>query len=157
VGIARGLANKLRARHLEAYNQQGEPVAYADTSGIWKRLMMARVRLDERLAACLPPDHAERSARMLLQSMNEEDSKEKPSAPPPSPPKQRDDSEGAWPWFSGNIEDLAWFRQAWEMHVRRFHHGMAPEVLVGGMRKYCVPHGIGRMIEPARDPEEAYG
>jgi hypothetical protein len=44
VGVARGLANKLRARHLEAYDQQGGPVAYADTSGIWKRLMMARVR-----------------------------------------------------------------------------------------------------------------
>ncbi len=55
VGVARGLANKLRARHLEAYDQHGEPVAYADTSGIWKRLMMARVRLDEKLAACPSP------------------------------------------------------------------------------------------------------
>ncbi len=143
VGVARGLANKLRARHLEAYDLQGELVAYADTSGIWKRLMMARVRLDEKLAACLPPDHAERSTRMLLQSMDQGSGEEKPSAPPSSPPKQRDNSEGAWLWFSGSIEDLAWFRQAWEMHVRRFHHGMAPEVLVGGMRKYCVPRGIG--------------
>ncbi len=84
VGVARGLANKLRARHLEAYVQQGNPVAYADTSGIWKRLMMARVRLDEKLAACLPPDHAERLARMLLQSMNQESGEEKPRAPPPS-------------------------------------------------------------------------
>jgi hypothetical protein len=117
VGVARGLANKLRARHLEAYDQQGGPVAYAETSGIWKRQMMARVRLDKKLAACLPPDHAERSARMLLQSMNQEGNEEKPSALPPSPPKQRDNSEGAWPWFSGNIEDLAWFWQAWEMHV----------------------------------------
>ncbi len=80
---------------------------------------------------------------MLLQSMNQEDSKEKPSAPPPSPPRQRDDSEGAWPWFSGNIEDLAWFRQAWEMHVQRFHHGMTPEVLVGGMKKYWPDDRIG--------------
>jgi hypothetical protein len=79
--------------------------------------MMARVRLDEKLAACLPPDPAEKSAGVLAQSMNQEGSEEKPSAPPPSPPKQRDSSEGAWPWFSGNIEDLAWFRQAWEMHV----------------------------------------
>jgi hypothetical protein len=134
VGVARGLANKLRARHLEAYDQQEGPVAYADTSGIWKRLMMARMR-----------------------SMNQEGNAEKPSAPPPSPPKQRDSSEGAWLWFSGNIEDLAWFRQAWEMHVRRFHHGLTPEVLVGGMKKYCVPRGIGRMIESARDPEEAWG
>ncbi len=107
MGVARGLANKLRARHLEAYDQQGGPVAYADTSGIWKRLMMARVWLDEKLAACLPPDHAERSARMLLQRMSQDGGAEKPSAPPPSPPKQRDNSEGAWPWFSGHIEDLA--------------------------------------------------
>jgi hypothetical protein len=34
VGIARGLANKLRARHLEAYDLQGGPVALADSSGI---------------------------------------------------------------------------------------------------------------------------
>jgi hypothetical protein len=33
---------------------------------------------------------------------------------------------------------------------------MTPEVLVGGMKKYCVPRGIGRMIESARDPEEAW-
>jgi hypothetical protein len=79
VGVARGLANKLRARHLEAYNLQEGPVAFADTSGIWKRLMMARIRLDEKLAASLPPDHAERLARMLLQRMSQEGSAEKPS------------------------------------------------------------------------------
>jgi hypothetical protein len=66
VGVARGLANKLRARHLEAYNLQEGPVAFADSSGIGKRLMMARMWLDEKFAANLPPDHAERSARMLL-------------------------------------------------------------------------------------------
>ncbi len=119
-------------------------------------LMMARMRLDEKLAANLPPYHAERTARMLLQRLNQEGGMEKPSAPPPSPPEQGDSSEGAWPWFSGQIEDLSWFRQAWETHVRRFHHGLAPEVLVGGMRKYCVPRGISQMIEPARDPEETW-
>ena len=54
------------------------------------------------------------------------------------------------------MEDLSWFRQAWETHVRRFHHGLAPDVLVGGMPKYCVPR-VSRMIEPARDPGEAWG
>ncbi len=93
---------------------------------------------------------------MLLQRMSQEGCTEKPSAPPPSPPKQEYSSEGAWPWFSGHIEDLAWFRQAWETHVQRFHHALTPEVLVGGLRKYCVPRGIGRMIEPARDPEKAW-
>jgi hypothetical protein len=86
VGVARGLANKLRARHLEAYNLQEGPVAFADTSGIWKRLMMARIRLDEKLAASLPLDHAERSAKLLLQRVSQEGGAEKPSALPPSPP-----------------------------------------------------------------------
>ncbi|MFN9939648.1 MAG: hypothetical protein ACK56I_09250, partial [bacterium] len=112
--------------------------------------MMARVRLDEKLAAYIPPNHAEKSARLLLES------KEKLSALPPSPPRSRDTPEGAWPRFSGNFEDLAWFRRAWEVHVQQFHHEVAPEVLVGGMRKFCVPRGLSRMIEPARNPEEAW-
>jgi hypothetical protein len=156
VGEARGLANKLRARHLEAYDLQGGPVAFADSSGIGKRLMMARMRLDEKLAANLPPDHAERTTQMLLQRLNQEGGRGRPSAPPPSLPEQGDSSEGVWPWFSGHLEDLSWFRQAWETHVQHFHHGLAPEVLVGGMRKYCVPRGISRMIKLARDPEEAW-
>jgi hypothetical protein len=63
--------------------------------------MMARMRLDEKLAANLPPDHAERTARMLLQRLSQEGGTERPSAPPPSPPEQGDASEGAWSWFSG--------------------------------------------------------
>jgi hypothetical protein len=54
------------------------------------------------------------------------------------------------------MEDLPWFRQAWEEHVRCFHHGLAPEVLVGGLRKYCVARGTSRVIEQARDPMEAW-
>jgi len=112
VGVARGLANKLRARHLEAYNLQGGPVAFADSSGIGKRLRMARMRLDEKLTANLPADHAERTARMLLQRLNQEEDTGKPSAPPPSPPGLDSTSEGEWPWFSGRMEDLPQFRQA---------------------------------------------
>ncbi len=83
-------------------------------------------------------------------------SAERPSAPPPSPPEQSDTSEGAWPWFSGRMEDLPWFRQAWETHVKRSHHGLAPDVLVGGLRKYCMPRVASPMLEPARDPGEAW-
>jgi hypothetical protein len=54
------------------------------------------------------------------------------------------------------MEDLPWFRQAWEEHVRRFHHGLAPEVLVGGLGKYCITRGASRVIEQARDPMEAW-
>jgi hypothetical protein len=126
VGVARGLANKLRARHLEANDLQGGPVAFADSSGIGERLRMARIRLDEKLAARLPADHSERMARMLLQRLNQEEGTKRPSAPPLSPPDHDGASEGEWPWFSGRMEDLPQFRQAWETHVKRFHHGLAP-------------------------------
>ncbi len=115
------------------------------------------MRLDEKLAVSLRADHGERTARMLLQRLNQEEDAERPSAPPPSLPEQGDTSDkGAWPWFSGRMEDLPWFRQAWETHVERFHHGLAPDVLVGGLRKYCMPRAASRMLEPARDPGEAW-
>jgi hypothetical protein len=38
VGVARGLANKLRAKHLLEYDLQGKPVAFADSSGITEKL-----------------------------------------------------------------------------------------------------------------------
>ncbi len=59
VGVARGLANKLRARHLEAYDLQGRPVAFADSSGITEKLRAARLRLDEKLSAGLRVDHGD--------------------------------------------------------------------------------------------------
>jgi hypothetical protein len=150
------LANKLRARHLEEYDLQGGPVAFADSSGIAERLRTARMQLEKKLAVSLRADHGERTARMLLQRLNQEGDTERPSALPLSPPEQNGASEGAWPWFSGRMEDLPWFRQTWEAHVKRFHHGLAPEVLVGGLRKYCMPRAANRMIEPARDPGEAW-
>ncbi len=78
VGVARGLANKLRARHLEAYDLQGGPVAFADSSGIGKRLRTARMRLDEKLAVSLRADHGERTFRMLLQRLNQERTRKGP-------------------------------------------------------------------------------
>jgi hypothetical protein len=54
------------------------------------------------------------------------------------------------------MEDHPWFRQAWETHVKRFHHGLAPEVLVGGLRKYCMTLAAGPVKKSARDPTEAW-
>ncbi len=156
VGVACGLANKLRARHLEAYDLHRRPVAFADSSGITEKLRAARLRLDKKLSASLGADQGNRAARALQQRLSRLESTGKPSAPPPSPPEQNDSSEGAWPWFSGQLEDLPWFRQAWETHVKRFHHDLAPEVLVGGLRKYCMTRAASRVIEPARDPMEAW-
>jgi hypothetical protein len=156
VGVARGLANKLRARHLEAYDLQGRPVAIADSSEITEKLRAARLRLDAKLSANLGADHADQVARSLQQRLSKGECTGKPSAPPPSPPEGRGSSEGAWPWFSGHMEDLPWFRQAWETHAKRFHHGLAPEVLVGGLWKYCMTCAAGRVIESAHDPTEAW-
>jgi hypothetical protein len=156
VGVARGLANKLRARHLEEYDLQGRPVAFADSSGITKKLRAARLRLDAKLSANLGADQGSLAAKALQQRLSQEESTRKPSAPPPSPPERRGSLEGAWPWFSGRMEDLPWFRQAWGEHVRRFHYSLAPEVLIGGLRKYCMARGTSRVIEQARNPMEAW-
>ncbi len=156
VGVARGLANKLWARHLEAYDLQGRPVAFVDSSGITEKLRAARLRLDAKLSANLGADHVNRVARALQQRLSREENMGQPSAPPPRPSERRDSSEGAWPWFSGQMEDLPWFWQAWETHVKHFHHGLAPEVLVGGLRKYCMTRAVSREIEPAHDPTEAW-
>jgi hypothetical protein len=86
VEVARGLANKLRAKHLEEYNLQGKPVMFADTSGIMEKLKAGRLRLDARLAASLEAGHGERAAMMLRQRLEQEEGAKKPTAPLPSPP-----------------------------------------------------------------------
>ncbi len=156
VGVARGLANKLRAKHLEEYDLQGKPVAFADSSRITEKLKAGRLRVDAKVSASLGAKQGEQAVRALQQRLNQGEGSRKPSAPPPSPPGQEGSLEGAWPWFSGQLEDLSWFRQAWEEHVRRFHHGLTPEVLVGGLRKYCMAHEVSRVIEQARSPMEAW-
>jgi hypothetical protein len=95
VGVARGLANKLRAQHLEEYDLQGRPVAFADSSGITEKLRAARLRLDAKLSTSLGANQGERAAKALQQRLSQEESKKKPSAPPPSPPGQRGSLEGA--------------------------------------------------------------
>ncbi len=97
VGVARGLANKLRAKHLEEHDLQGKPVAFADSSGITEKLKAGRLRLDTRLSASLGARQGEQAAMILQQRLGQDESSKKPSAPPPSPPGQGDSLEGAWP------------------------------------------------------------
>ncbi len=132
VGVARGLANKLRAKHLEEYDLHWRPVAFADPCGITEKLKAGRLRLNAKLSASLGARHGEQAAMILQQRLRQGEGSRKPSALPPSPLGQGDSLEGAWPWFSGRLEDLSWFWRAREENVRRFHHGLALEVLVGG-------------------------
>ncbi len=50
MGVARGFANKLRAKHLENYDLLGIPVAAANTSDISKNLRAGRLRFDSELS-----------------------------------------------------------------------------------------------------------
>ncbi len=71
VGVAWGLANKLRAKHLEEYDLQGKPVAFADSSGINEKLRVGRLRLDAKLSASLRAKQGERAVRALQQRLNQ--------------------------------------------------------------------------------------
>jgi hypothetical protein len=49
---------------------------------------------------------------------------------------QDDSPEESWPWFSGRMEDLGWFRQAWEDLVKQFHPGLHEKALIKRMHRY---------------------
>ncbi len=51
VGVARGLANKLRARHLEEYDLRRDPAAATGPSGVIERLKAGRQKLDAELSS----------------------------------------------------------------------------------------------------------
>jgi hypothetical protein len=59
---------------------------------------------------------------------------ESTSAPLISPLAWRAPPEEAWPWFSGQLDDLMWFKRAWEDHVKHFHQDISEKALVEGLR-----------------------
>jgi hypothetical protein len=126
VGVARGLANKLREKHLEDYDLRGIPVMATDPSEVIEKLKAGRLKLDAELSTCREARQNEQGAGISWAGLGSEKGPIRPSAPPPSPLDQEAPSEGAWPWFSGQLDDLLWFKRAWEDHVRRFHHGLSP-------------------------------
>jgi hypothetical protein len=75
----------------------------------------------------------------------------RPSAPMLTPMDQDDSSKESWPWFSGRMKDLSWFRPAWEDHVRQFCPELPEKSLIERMRRYCVTISIGKVIEGARN------
>jgi hypothetical protein len=66
-----------------------------------------------------------------------------------SPMVLDDSPEESWPWFWGKMEDLMWFRRAWEDHARQFNPGLPEEALIEQMHEYCVPMNTGRIIKEA--------
>ncbi len=98
VGVARGLANKLRAKHLEEYNLQGNLVTFADSSGI--ELKAGRLKLDAKLSASLEARRSGQEVASPRKGPGLEEGPGKPSAPPPSPP-DRETSGGHGKTMSG--------------------------------------------------------
>jgi hypothetical protein len=110
VGVAWGLANKLRARHLENYDLLGIPVAAANPSDIIKKLKAGRLRFDSELSAGWEARQNEQRVGPSRLDSRAEESPRRPSAPLPSPPAQKVPSEEAWPGLSGRLDDLLWFK-----------------------------------------------
>ncbi len=79
-----------------------------------------------------------------------------PSALMLSPMAQDDPPEESWPWFSGKLEDLMWFKQAWEDYARQFHPGLSEEALVKGLQEYCMARDTGKIIRKARSLAEVW-
>ncbi len=156
VGVACGLANKLRARHLENYDLRGIPVGDATPSEIIEKLKAGRLKLDAELSAGQEVRQREQRAESSRADPRAEEDPRRPSAPLPSPPDWKTPSEGAWPWFSGQLDDLLWFKRAWEDHIKCFHHGLSLEVLVGGLHKYFMAREMGKVIEQASNPTKAW-
>jgi hypothetical protein len=111
----------------------------------------SRLKLDIALAAEKGRVTDELSAGAQWQSSRTVKNPEDPSAPMLIPMVQDNSPEELWPWFSGKMEDLTWFRWAGEDHARPFHPGMPENALIERMHEYCVPRTTGRIIEGARN------
>jgi hypothetical protein len=87
VGVACGLANKLRARHLEEYDLRRDPAAAAGPSWVIERFKAGRLKLDAELSAGREVGHNGRGALAPRADLGSGESSRRPSAPPPSPPE----------------------------------------------------------------------
>jgi hypothetical protein len=115
-----------------------------------------RLRFDSELSMGREARQDEqRTGSSRLDSRAEKDSR-RPSAPLPSPPARKVPSEEAWPWFSGQLDNLLWFKRDWEDHVKHFHPDLSPEMIVEGLYKYCMVPEMSKVIEQARNPMEAW-
>jgi hypothetical protein len=108
VGVACGLANKFREKHLEEYDLRRNSAAAAGPSGVIEKLKAGRLKLDVGLSPNREAGRNEQGALASRAGPDSEEDSRRPGAPPPSPPDQEDPSEGAWPWLSGQLDDLLW-------------------------------------------------
>ncbi len=115
---ARELAMNLRHKHLERPSQPAAtstPITQA--SG---RTKPSKLWLYVGLAAKRGRVMGELSAGTQCRDHRKERSPVRPSAPMLRPMDQDDSSKESWPWFSGKMEYLSWFRRAWEDHIGHF-------------------------------------
>ncbi len=106
---------------MENYDLLGIPVAAANPSDVIEKLKAGRLKVDAELSAGREARQSEQRAGTSRLDSGTEENPRRPSAPLPSPPALQVPSEEAWPWFSGQLDDLLWFKQAWEDHVKHFH------------------------------------
>ncbi len=108
--VARKLATELRAKHLETYDLQAVSPTLNGQSGVSSRLRASRLRLDMALTAEREGVESGSGAGSQWQNPRVAEDPRNPSAPLPSPTAQNDSPEESWPWFSGQLDDLMWFR-----------------------------------------------
>jgi hypothetical protein len=49
------------------------------------------------------------------------------------------------------MEDLSWFRHAWEDHQRQFYSDLPEKNLIELTHRYCITVGTGKVIEGSKN------
>jgi hypothetical protein len=106
VVAAHGLAKKLRTKHLKTYDLLGIPLAAASPSDVSDSLKASRQKLNTALLAGRRERQSEPRAGSSRQNLRAAEDPRSPSAARRAPPEE------AWPWFSGQLDGLLWFKRA---------------------------------------------
>jgi hypothetical protein len=154
--VARGLALDLRQKHLD---RQLNPSATSTLISLPRpsgKGRTGKLCLDVTQAAERGRVMGELSAGTQWRDTKRMGDPPRPSAPLMSPMDQDSSPEEPWPWFLGKMEDLGWFKRAWEDNARQFHPRSSKKFLIEQMHKYCLTISIGRVIEGARNLVEMW-
>ncbi len=146
MGITRGLANKLRAKHLENYDLLEIPIAAANTSEISEKLRAGRLKFDSELSVGQEARQDESRAGPSRSSRRAEGDSRRPSAPLPSPPAQ-----GFHQKRPGRGSQVSWTTSCGSSG----HGRIMLSISIKTLRKYLVRE-MSKVMEWARNPTEAW-